>query len=144
MSTVAGSRKSAVQREPNGSDFARTEPPGDIGPRREFELVVTDGEWMGRRVVLSDAPVILGRSAEADLQIRDLTVSRHHCVIWRADGRCWVRDLGSVNHTRVNNRLVSVAELFEGDVVIVGGTALTLASERHIGEVAQLPAGTPA
>jgi pSer/pThr/pTyr-binding forkhead associated (FHA) protein len=92
-----------------------------------FALVVTDGEAPGRHVQIGDAPVIIGRGAGVDLQISDPTVSRHHCVIWRASGRCWIRDLGSTNRTRVNDRPARIAELFENDVVLVGQTALTLA-----------------
>lgn len=89
-------------------------------------LVITDGEAPGRYARIGGAPVIVGRGVGVDLQISDPTVSRHHCVIWRASGRCWIRDLGSTNHTRVNNRPTRIAELFEGDVVLVGQTALTL------------------
>ena len=89
-------------------------------------LVITDGEAPGRYAQIGGAPVIVGRGVGIDLQISDPTVSRHHCVIWRASGRCWIRDLGSTNHTRVNNRPARIAELFEGDVVLVGQTALTL------------------
>lgn len=91
-------------------------------------LVVTDGEPLGRQVPIGAAPVIIGRGVGVDMQILDPTVSRHHCVIWCAAGRCWIRDLGSTNHTRVNHRAARVTELFEGDVVVVGQTALTLAA----------------
>lgn len=120
MLTMAASRGDAPAARADGARIADA--------REATALVVTDGEWIGRRVPLGDAPLIVGRGADADLQIKDPTVSRHHCVIWRAAGRCWVRDLGSMNHTRVNNRLASTAELFEGDVVVIGQTALTVAS----------------
>ena len=93
-------------------------------------LIVTEGESPGRRIAIGTAPIIIGRGVGADLQIRDPTVSRHHCVIWRAAGRCWVRDLGSTNQTRVNNRCTLVTELSEGDVLVVGQTALTLTRTR--------------
>jgi hypothetical protein len=41
-----------------------------------------------------------------------------------------VRDLGSTNQTRVNNRCSLVSEIFAGDVLIIGQTALVL---RRIG-----------
>jgi len=94
--------------------------------RDGFALVVTEGESPGRRIAVGTAPVVIGRGVGVDLQIRDLTVSRHHCVVGRAAGRCWVRDLGSTNQTRVNNRCARVAEIFEGDVLLVGQTAMTL------------------
>ena len=94
----------------------------------DVALVVTEGAAMGTRVPIGSAPVIIGRGVGVDLQVADPTVSRHHCVVWRASGRCWVRDLGSTNHTRVNNRSALITELFDGDVVVMGQTTLTLAA----------------
>jgi pSer/pThr/pTyr-binding forkhead associated (FHA) protein len=91
-----------------------------------FALVVTEGESPGRRIAMGPAPTIIGRGIGVDLQIRDPTVSRHHCVVWCTAGRCWVRDLGSTNPTRVNNRQSLVTEIVEGDVLVVGQTALML------------------
>jgi pSer/pThr/pTyr-binding forkhead associated (FHA) protein len=125
--------RSRIPEAPIKTDPARNNPAAlpnaeSMRTRRDdFALVVTDGEPPGRRVEIGDAPVIIGRGAGVDLQISDPTVSRHHCVIWRASGRCWIRDLGSTNRTRVNNRPARIAELFENDVVLVGKTALTLA-----------------
>ena len=104
-------------------------PASGIAARSCLALVVTDGEPLGRRVAIGTAPVVIGRGAGVDLQIVDPTVSRHHCVIWRADGRCWIRDLASRNCTRVNARAESIAELGEGDVVVIGQTALTVIRE---------------
>lgn len=92
-----------------------------------FTLVVIAGESPGRRVAIGPAPIVIGRGLGVDLQIKDLTVSRHHCVVWCIAGRCWVRDLGSTNQTRVNNRCSLVTEIFAGDVLVVGQTTLALA-----------------
>lgn len=99
-----------------------------------FALVVTEGESPGRRIAIGTAPIVIGRGVGVDLQVRDPTVSRHHCVVWRAAGRCWVRDLGSTNQTRVNNRCSLVTEIFEGDVLVVGQTALTLTRACRFGK----------
>jgi pSer/pThr/pTyr-binding forkhead associated (FHA) protein len=94
-------------------------------------LVVIEGEAPGKRVAIGSAPVIIGRGADVDLQVVDPTVSRYHCVVWRAAGRCWIRDLGSTNQTRVNNRSARVMELFDGDAVVMGQTIVTVASRRR-------------
>lgn len=96
----------------------------------DIALVVIEGEPLGQRIRIGDAPVVIGRGVGVDLQIADPTVSRHHCVIWRASGRCWVRDLGSTNRTRVNDRSAPMSELFEGDVLALGQTVLTLSVNR--------------
>lgn len=94
-------------------------------------LVVTEGDAFGRRMPVGQVPLVIGRGVGVDLQLADPTVSRHHCVVWRAAGRCWVRDLGSTNQTRVNSRSARITELFDGDVVVMGQTVLTLASDRR-------------
>ena len=91
-----------------------------------FALAVTEGESPGRCIAIGPAPTIIGRGFGVDLQIRDPTVSRHHCVVWCTADRCWVRDLGSTNQTRVNNRQSLVTEIVEGDVLVVGQTTLML------------------
>jgi pSer/pThr/pTyr-binding forkhead associated (FHA) protein len=91
-----------------------------------FALIVTEGESPGWRIAIGPAPIVIGRGMGVDLQIRDATVSRHHCVVWSIAGRCWVRDLGSKNQTRVNNRWSLVTEIFAGDVLVVGQTAIRL------------------
>ena len=106
-----------------------------VDARDGFALVVTEGESPGHRVAIGMAPVVIGRGVGVDLQIRDPTVSSHHCVVWRTAGRCWVRDLGSTNQTRVNNRCSLVSEIFEGDMLLVGQTAMTLTLVRHVDAV---------
>ncbi|HET7924436.1 MAG TPA: FHA domain-containing protein [Rhodanobacteraceae bacterium] len=96
------------------------------GDTEGFALIVVEGEPFGRRIAIGSAPVVIGRGVGVDLQIRDPTVSRHHCVVWCIADRCWVRDLGSTNQTRVNNRGSLVTEIFAGDALVVGQTALTL------------------
>jgi pSer/pThr/pTyr-binding forkhead associated (FHA) protein len=116
-STARGQRTMGDTIERSGTGASRS------GIR--LALVVTDGVPLGVRVAIGTAPVVIGRGAGVDLQIDDPTVSRHHCLIWRAGGRCWIRDLGSRNQTRVNGRAEQVVELVEGDVVVIGQTALT-------------------
>jgi hypothetical protein len=91
-----------------------------------FALVVGEGGPPRRRIAIGSAPIVIGRGVGVDLQIADPTVSRHHCVVWCIAGRCWVRDLGSTNPTRVNNRWSLVTEIFAGDVLLIGQTVLTL------------------
>jgi FHA domain-containing protein len=113
---------------------APTSPLNTAAPRKRadagieaFVLIVTEGESPGWRIAIGPAPIVIGRGTGVDLQIRDPTVSRHHCVVWSIAGRCWVRDLGSTNQTRVNNRSSLVTEIFAGDVLVVGQTAMRLA-----------------
>lgn len=82
-------------------------------------LVVTlNGQELDRRELAG--PVVIGRSGEAGLVVRDALISRQHCRVepWRAGWR--VVDLGSRNGTRVGIDRINERKLAEGDLLRVG------------------------
>ena len=108
--------------------------PGPLRPApRTACVVVIHGEGLGRRADIGDAPVLVGRSHEADLVIAHKSVSRAHCRIWRDDGTYRIRDLGATNTTRVNeSRLEGDATLADGDQVTVGESILKFISQDSV------------
>jgi Stage II sporulation protein E (SpoIIE)/FHA domain len=87
-------------------------------------LLMADG-MVRQRFVLPDHPVIVGRTAPADIVLDDTTVSRRHCRLSRADGHVVLEDLGSTNGTRINGAPVKSPTMLEGgDVVGIGGHEL--------------------
>ncbi|MGH8229270.1 MAG: AAA family ATPase [Steroidobacteraceae bacterium] len=99
------------------------------------------GEIVGRLIVategrtLSEQPlrigrVILGRTADNDLQIDSRYVSRHHCqVITTAQGSI-IEDLNSTNGIHVQGKRVRRHNLNDGDVVVIGTHELMYVDER--------------
>ena len=69
---------------------------------------------------LSERPITIGRSPEADVVILDEKASRIHCGIRLWDGEFYVKDLKSRNGTYVNDQRVDVAKLKSGDRIRVG------------------------
>jgi len=70
------------------------------------------------------SPLIIGRSPECDLPVRDILLSRRHCVIERL-GESWViADLGSKNGTRVNGDVINRHVLHDLDVIRIGRTRI--------------------
>lgn len=114
--------------------------------RREPVLVVVQGEEIGRRYLLNERRLILGRDPEqASLVLPDPSVSGKHAMLQvdREAGRYGLIDLGSRNGTYVNGRRVEGGPLREGDKIFVGGTVLKLAfhdpiEEKFHGELDQL------
>jgi len=87
-----------------------------------YVVVYHKDEEIDRRPLEGD--LVIGRSTESDIAVRDVLLSRHHCRIER-DGRQWVIvDLGSKNGTRIGGNVVSRQTLQEGDVVRMGKTTL--------------------
>lgn len=95
-------------------------------------VVVIHGEGLGRRADIADAPVLVGRSQEADICIAHRSVSREHCRIWRDGDACRVRDLGATNPLRVNEQVVTEAALADGDHVTVGESILKFISHTSV------------
>jgi pSer/pThr/pTyr-binding forkhead associated (FHA) protein len=68
-----------------------------------------------------EGPVLVGRSSECSVSIRDVLLSRVHCQIEPTDQGGWaISDLGSKNGTRIAGEVVTRHVLQEGDVVRMG------------------------
>ena len=73
--------------------------------------------------------IVVGRAPACQFILTDLTVSRFHAEIYRADEGWMVSDLGSMNGTRVNGwRLTGPARVRPGDEVGFGNSAFIAAA----------------
>ena len=88
--------------------------------RHQGLFVVNQGPKAGARYSLDTDVVSLGRDPESDIFLDDITVSRRHAEVERDGARYSIRDVGSLNGTYVNRKLVESGELNEGDEVQVG------------------------
>jgi diguanylate cyclase (GGDEF)-like protein len=98
--------------------------PADAAVRGNAHLLVTQGEGVGRQVVMTETPLIVGRSSDCDMRLLNRAVSRLHCRVWRDGTGFWLRDLNSTNKTYLNDRPVIEARLKDGDLITVGGTVM--------------------
>lgn len=91
-------------------------------------LIVLRGAQLGRRYLMNEKRFVLGRRENvATLVIPgDPKISSKHCQIEHDPERdCWiVRDSGSTNGTRLNGKVVELADLAEGDKLLLGDTVL--------------------
>ncbi|HUR51208.1 MAG TPA: DUF3662 and FHA domain-containing protein [Mycobacteriales bacterium] len=94
-----------------------------------------DRDTQGPRVEVAgavhhlDGTVVVGRGAEAGIQLTDTGVSRLHVELEVQPEGIAVRDLGSTNGTYVNGRRVQSAMLADGDRITVGTTDLVVRTE---------------
>jgi DNA-binding winged helix-turn-helix (wHTH) protein len=87
--------------------------------------------WPGGPTPLQDGESFIGRDPEAVIVLDSLRVSRQHARIVVSSGTAIVEDLGSKNGTVLNGeRLSAPAPLTDGDVIEIGGVALTFRSWR--------------
>jgi general secretion pathway protein A len=104
-----------------GADTGQT-PQGKI-------LVATDGRTV-QEIPLRVGRIIVGRTADNDLQIDSRFVSRHHCQIVTTANSCVIEDLNSTNGIYVKSKRVRRHYLNDGDVVIIGKHELIYVDER--------------
>lgn len=70
--------------------------------------------------------VIVGRGRDVDFRVEDPNVSRRHAVIFWAEGRVMIEDLGSTNGTMVNGYPISTTVVRPGDVIAIGDCRITV------------------
>lgn len=83
-------------------------------------LVIHRGPAQGSRFLLDTDEVSIGRSPESDVFLDDVTVSRKHAQIVRANGVFSISDSHSLNGTYVNSLSITNQVLRMGDEIQVG------------------------
>ncbi|MEY3267171.1 MAG: hypothetical protein RJA15_1617 [Actinomycetota bacterium] len=83
-------------------------------------LVVRGGEEEGSYFVLNTPKTSIGRHADSDIMLDDITVSRRHSEIEHDGDKYLVRDAGSLNGTYVNQKRIDASELTQGDELQIG------------------------
>ena len=87
------------------------------------------------RLVVDESPFVIGRSNTASLTLSVAGVSRQHVELSLEDDRLYVKDLGSVNGTLVNDKS---RESWDGNlpskIIGFGGHGHVQESEKHANE----------
>lgn len=83
-------------------------------------IVVQRGPEIGQRFELSGQRLTVGRAADSDIMLDDVTVSRHHAHFVATDDGWDIVDQGSLNGTYVNRKTVERWHLTSGDLVQIG------------------------
>lgn len=88
----------------------------------------SDARQFGKRHILGDEPVTVGRGSENSLQLENDSVSRRHCRIEKRGRHWYLVDLDSTNGSYVNDELVTDIQLRRGDQLKIGDTILKFLS----------------
>lgn len=84
------------------------------------KLVVVGGDAKASEVDLT-LPTVIGRSRDVTLTLPHPLVSRRHTVLFEQDGYLYVKDLGSLNGTYVNNRRIDSAQRLKPNELLTLG-----------------------
>jgi pSer/pThr/pTyr-binding forkhead associated (FHA) protein len=91
------------------------------------QVVIVDGANAGESVSLDEAPILIGRGADAAIRLDDDYVSTRHARIASSGDQWFVEDLGSTNGTYIgSHRLTQPTTLQLGSTVRIGKTTLEL------------------
>ena len=82
----------------------------------------------GRRVVLGEQVLRIGRMADCGVQLADPNVSRYHAEVRPSGDGFTIVDLGSTNGTKVNGARIGERALRDGDEIMVGATTMHFAA----------------
>jgi two-component system cell cycle response regulator len=106
------------------TDISRLTDPGgviDAEVRRDRVILLRmDSAEAGEVFSLGQGETRAGRTPQAELAVRDDSVSRVHAKIYLEGSLCLVEDQGSTNGTFVQGRRVQKAVLHDGDTVQFG------------------------
>jgi general secretion pathway protein A len=92
-------------------------------------LLASEGKTVMERE-LKPGRLVIGRTADNDLQIDSKFISRHHCQIVTQADSCLIEDLNSTNGIYVQSKRVRRYNLNDGDVVQVGQHEIMYMDER--------------
>lgn len=95
-------------------------------------LVIIYGAELGRRIELEEGSIEVGRSSNCELVIDDDSVSRQHARIFWSESSYVLKDLGSTNHSYINDKIVHEQSLVDGDLVKIGRAILKFISGNNI------------
>lgn len=91
------------------------------------QLICVSGQDRGRRFPLERDALQLGRGVDAELRLKDRSVSRLHAQLHRGEGCWWVEDLGGTNGVWTDGRPApGRTALYDGSVLELGRTVLRL------------------
>jgi len=89
-------------------------------PKQTGGLVVLKGPNVGEKIFISKESFKIGREADSDIFLDDITVSRRHAQIKKTDVTYRIIDLGSLNGIYVNGKPVENKILENGDKIQIG------------------------
>jgi len=95
------------------------------------ELVIASGKYRGKKIVIPQSGLVIGRDRGCQMRISSDQISRVHCKFTVSQDGIILKDLGSRNGTFVNeNRIENDRQLKSGDVVKVGPLTLEIREKR--------------
>jgi diguanylate cyclase (GGDEF)-like protein len=99
----------------------------DLGKAKadHASLIIVRGQPQGKRYILTEPTMVIGRDPTVSLSVNDNNVSRKHAEVIMQGDKVLIKDLGSTNGTVINDKKIEgIYELQKEDMIKVGNTIL--------------------
>lgn len=97
---------------------------GKIEIPSNVTLKIIDGQEAGTDFTITKKSIIIGREDISDLKLTDQHTSNRHCQIVFRSGHFTAIDLGSLNKTKVNDKIYVQKNLRDKDIITLGKTKI--------------------
>jgi len=87
-------------------------------------------EAVVKEIPLDQDVITIGRKEENDIPIDNQAVSGRHAKILKEGDSIFIEDINSLNGTYLNGQKITKAELYNGDVIVIGLHNLEVISEK--------------
>lgn len=96
---------------------------------------IKTGQNEGKLIPLDSNRVVIGRDPGCDIVLNiESPASRHHASVYKIGTEWRIRDLGSLNGTKLNNDSIQDAALKEGDLIVIGDEVFVFEMEEKKAE----------
>ncbi len=112
------------------SGDAEAEIPGKLA----VSIILRSGPKKGAEYTLTGGRTVIGRGTGADIILEDRSVSRMHASIEYIKPKFVLKDLGSMNGTRMEGKSVKETELTRGDKFQIGDIVIEFVLMEKPGE----------
>jgi len=93
-------------------------------------LLLKYKEAVLKEITLEKESTTIGRKPDNDIVIDNLAVSGYHAVIKNDGEKLLLEDLKSLNGSYLNSQKITQAEIFNGDVILIGVHTLDVFSDK--------------
>ncbi|HHH39464.1 MAG TPA: FHA domain-containing protein, partial [Sedimenticola sp.] len=90
------------------------------------KLVISRNDTVLEEYELGARKITIGRDSSSNIQLNELSVSRHHACLTRVYNDYFVEDLKSTNGTFLNHRQITKHMLKHDDILRIGGFTLRM------------------
>ena len=94
----------------------------------DCRLMITAADGAARAVPVDRDKLVIGRSSEADIRLKDPLISRRHCVIERREEGTFARNVSATNPLEINGEPRTETRLYSGDRLRMGSHSIVFIS----------------